>query len=247
MMNPLKIFLTIIILCFISQIATAENGSILLLKKTYFYKNKNKAGGKIFTKKKQAYDVIEISTTSKNSLMFKIVVNTENNVINGSGYIMETDEELHHMELKKVKVYPVVPLSDSDLTKHQYVPSNQLSFTGIQKKSPDFTNLTWRAVNYKTNAHKQYWVADWAGVYRPNKKADWLTSIYKEAKRQNIDSKLLNKILMGFVETGFTKDQVRMSLGIPLKEQQVENSTNIEWIYSSQKIVFKDNLVLRVL
>lgn len=246
-MKLFKIFLATIVLCFISQIVSAENGSILLLKKTYFYKNKSKIGGKIFTKKKQAYDVIEIATTSKNTLMFKIVVNIENNFINGSGYIMETDQELHFMDLKKVKVYPVVPLLDFDLTTYQFVPSNQLSFTGIQKKSPDFANLTWRAVNYKTNAPIQYWVAGWAGIYRPNKKADWLTSVFEEATQQKIGPQLLRKVLMGFVETGFTKNHVRMALGNPLKEQKVENSDNIEWIYSSQKIVFKNNLVLRVL
>ena len=179
--------------------------------------------------------------------MFEINFPKEDHIINGSGFIVETEKELKELGIKEVKVYPELPLKKVDLTNYYLVPSNQLSFSGRNLSSPDFPNLTWKAVNFKTNAPLQVWVPEWAGIYRPDKDADWLNNTYQSLINKDMDKEIMEKILMGLVETGFTKEQVRMALGDPTEEQMVENSSKLEWRYGSRKVIFDNNVVSRVL
>ncbi len=242
-----NLFIALSILLFIAPKLYAGNGSFLILKSTHFYSNPKKSGQRILTRKRTAYEVISINSPKSKSLMFNILVPVKNNMVNGSGYIVETDAELQNLGVGWVKVYQELPNKKRDLTHFQLVPSNQLSFTGQKKTSPDFANLTWRAVNFKTNVPKKYWVSDWAGIYRPDKDAKWLGETYKAVLSKKLSGDLMTKILMGLVEPGFTKDQVRLALGSPLQEELIENNTKTEWIYNSLKVIFDNNLVLRVL
>ncbi|MCP4753530.1 MAG: hypothetical protein GY866_21795 [Proteobacteria bacterium] len=225
----------------------AEKGSLLILKNVYLYNASNQKGKKVLTKTRKAYDVVGIDIYKRKDLMFKILVPVDGSLINGSGFIIETDTELQELGSNKVKVFPAVPSAETDLTNYRSVPSNQLSFTGIHEVSPDFPNLVWRAVNYKTNVPIEFWVAEWAGIYRPDKNSEWLNQTYRKAIEQKLSENLLTKILRGFVEPGFTKEQVRMALGDPLKEQPMEDQTQVEWIYNGRKVVFKNDQVSRVL
>ncbi len=225
----------------------AGNGSFLVVKSTYLYPDKNQKGKKFLTRIHKAFEVTNIFKPLQKSLMFEIQFPKENNIIIGTGFIVETESELKELGIKKVKVYPELPQLNIDLTTYHLVPSNQLSFTGKQLDSPDFPNLTWKAVNYKSNAPLNVWVPEWAGIYRPDKDAEWLNKTYESVVNKVLDKDLLNKILMGQVETGFTKEQVRMSLGDPLKEQFSENQTKLECIYNNRTIIFEKNVVSRVL
>ena len=238
---------SLLLLTFQLSTAFAGNGSFLVRKSTYFYLNKNKTGKKILTRKRMAYAVTGIGFSKEKHLMLQILVPVKSNIINGSGFISETDNELQKLGFSKVKVYTRVPRLNNKQIDYQPVPSNQLSFTGGRETSPDFPNLTWRAVNYKTNVPEKYWIPEWSGIYRPDKGADWLNNTYQRAKKKKPAADLMNKILMGLVEIGFTREQVRMTLGTPVTEQFIENNTKTEWIYQSRKIIFENNRVLRVL
>ncbi|MBU3917626.1 hypothetical protein KKA14_19015 [bacterium] len=239
-------FLLALIFCFNASSTFADNGSFLVLKSTHFYADKNQTEKKRLTRKREAYEVIAIETTKEDLVMFRINVPVQNNIVNGSGFILETDAELQVLEFGKVKVFPTVPRINNLLTNHRLVPSNHLSFTGRQSKSPDFPNLTLRAVNYKTNAEKKYWVPEWSGIYRPDKDAEWLGRTYQTVQKLELDSNLMNKILLGLVEIGFTENQVKLALGAPVKKQAIEEGTKTEWIYNSQKIILMNGYVLRV-
>lgn len=225
----------------------ASNGSFLILKSTYLFPLKDQQGRKFLTRNQKAYEVINLYKPPQKSMMFEIKFSKEENIINGSGFIVETEAELKELGIKKVKVYPELPQKSTDLTDYHLVPSNHLSFSGRQLDSPDFPNLTWKAVNFKTNAPIRIWVPEWAGIYRPDKNADWLNKTYESLINKNLDKILLEKILMGLVETGFTKEQVRMALGEPIEEQLIENSTKLEWRYNGRKVIFDNDVVSRVL
>ncbi|NQU62993.1 MAG: hypothetical protein HQ517_01725 [SAR324 cluster bacterium] len=179
--------------------------------------------------------------------MYKLIVPESENLVNGSGFIIETDGELQKMGLKQVKVYPKVLSVKADFMDYQLVSSNQLSLTGRQERAADFPNVIWKAVNFKANVPKNFWVPDWSGIYRPGKTADWLNQTYEKALRLKLEINILQKILKGLVEAGFTKEQVEMTLGAPLKIKQLENSTEVEWEYSGHKIIFESERVLRIL
>ncbi len=237
---------TILILLFSNAEIQAGNGSFLILKRVYFYINANQTGKRHLSRTPKAYEVVDVKLNQK-SVMYKLIVPENRIYINGSGFIVETDSELQKMGIKPVKVYSKVLTIESDFLDYQLVLSNQLSFTGRQEQSRAFPHITWKAVNYKTQTPKTYWVPDWSGIYRPNKNADWLNQTYLKAIRMKIGKNRRQRILLGLVESGFTKEQVEMALGAPLKINQVENGTQEEWQYSSHKVIFKSNRVLRVI
>lgn len=232
---------------FYSPAVIAGNGSFLILKSTYLYETKDQKGKKFLIRERQAYNVLNIHAPKGSSLVFEIEFDKRSQPINGSGFIVETETELKGLGVSEVKVYLEIPTKQSDLTNYRLVPSNQLSFIGRQESSADFPNLTWKAVNFKAYIPIRGWIPEWAGIYRPDKEAAWLNQIYTAAQLTNITGKLLEKILNGQVEPGFTKEQVRMALGNPLQEQLSENDTKLEWIYGKRKVIFSNNVVSRVL
>ncbi|MFH2133375.1 MAG: hypothetical protein ABIK68_23600 [bacterium] len=236
---------------FIALLSTAEveagNGSFLILKRVYFYVNAGQSGKKELTRTQKAYDVIDVTAQDQKPVMYQIVVKEDNNVINGTGYIVETEAELQKLGPNPVKVYAKVLGSQSDFTGFLLVSPNQLSFTGRQEQTRDFPYVIWKAVNYKTSAPKTYWVPDWSGIYRPDKTAAWLNQTYQKANRLKLNENLMHKILLGLVETGYTREQVELTLGNPQERKVIENATQEEWQYEGRKVIFKSNRVLRVL
>jgi hypothetical protein len=243
----MKILITIFAAFLFSQTAVAGNGSFLILKSAYLYQNKTKQGQRNLTRKRKAYDVIDISHINGSSLMFQILIKEKKTEINGTGYIVETESELKELGVREVRVYPDLPEAESNLTDFQPVPSNQLSFTGKKATSPDFPKLSWKAVNYKASIFSKAWIPEWAGIYRPDKDALWLNRTYDIVISRNLEKRLVEKILTGQVEIGFTMDQVRMAFGKPTEEHAIENNTKMEWIYPSHKVIFSSGIVSRVL
>ncbi|MCG8339004.1 MAG: hypothetical protein MJE63_31225 [Proteobacteria bacterium] len=243
----MKVLLIGVVMFSIAIDCIAENGSFLVLKSTYLFQNQDQTGRKILTRDRQAYQVMDMYVPKNGTMVFKIEFTKKTRAINGSGFIVETESELKELGLSEVKVYAEKPSRKSDLTKFQLVPSNQLSFTGRQEESPDFPKLTWKAVNYKTQAPIHVWVPEWAGIYRPDKNASWLNNTYIAAISKQFKKDVLDKVLNGQVETGFTKEQVRLALGNPENEQLIENDTKLEWVYSSRKVIFTNDIVSRVL
>ncbi|MBT3225067.1 MAG: hypothetical protein HN580_27650 [Deltaproteobacteria bacterium] len=241
------LLLTLFVMLFSIAEAQAGNGSFLILKRVYFYINANQTGKRHLTRTPKAYEVVDVTVLNQKSIMYKLIVPENENYINGSGFIVETDSELQKMEMKPVKVYPKVLSIKSNFLDYQLVSPDQLSFTGRQEQSSDFPHITWKAVNFKTQVPNTYWVPDWSGIYRPNKNADWLNQTYQKATRLKMGKDIRQRILLGLVETGFTREQVEMALGAPLKTKQIENGTQEEWQYSSHKVIFKSDRVLRVI
>jgi hypothetical protein len=243
----MKYLMIALLIVFYCPAAIAGNGSFLILKSTYLYQTRDQKGKKILTREKQAYTVLNIYTSKGSSAMLEIEFDKKTDAINGSGFIVENESELKEMGLSDVKVYLEMPSKQSDLTNYKLVPSNQLSFIGRQESSSDFPNLSWKAVNFKANVPLRVWIPEWAGIYRPDKEASWLNQIYAVAILNNLTGNLLDKILNGQVEPGFTKEQVRMALGNPGKEQLIEDDTKLEWIYGNRKVIFVNSIVSRVL
>lgn len=246
-MIKMKKSLIFLVILFFSSNLYANSGSFLVLKSAYLYQNRTKSGKKTLTRKRKAYNVTSLHIGSGQSLMFQLEMENNNNVINGTGFIVETETELKELGEAKVKVYTELPKLESDLTNYWLISSNHLSFTGRVESSDDFPKLEWKAVNFKAVVPFKVWIPEWAGIYRPDKDADWLNRTYQLTVDRKLEKNLADKILLGQIEPGFTKEQVRMALGLPVKEQLIENDTKLEWIYYSRKVIFKDDVVLRVL
>ncbi len=243
----MKYLISVLLFVFYTCSIFADNGSFLILKSTYLFQNRSQKGQKNLTRSRKAYNVLNLYASQSDSLMFQIRLNKTKTVINGSGFILETESELKGLGFKEVRVYPDVPNTKSDLTDYMLVPSNQMSFTSKKKASPDFPNISWKAVNYKASMPGKAWVPEWAGIYRPDKDATWLNNTYDDITGLNLDKTLIYKILAGQVEIGFTKEQVRMALGNPIKKQSIENNTKTEWVFRSHKVIFLKNIVNRIL
>lgn len=246
----MKYLLTLFFLAVIGNgILFAEEGTILILKSTYLYNSPDKSedGRIMLTRKRQAHSVVDMAINRKKETMFQIIVPSREQVINGSGFIFENEKELKELGEKSVKVYSEIPGHGSDLTRFILVPSRQLLFTGQKEESMDFPNLVWRAVNYKITVKERLWVPDWAGFYRPDKEVDWLNRTYLEAIKMKLKGRLLDKILLGMVEIGFSKVHVRLALGNPDEEVISQEKDQIEWIYRDRKVIFKNNQVMQIL
>lgn len=241
------LLIPLIILLLSVGCARAGNGSFLILKRVYFYNNPNKSGKRYLTRTQKAYEVIDVVSMGNKSVMYHIIVPQSNNPVNGTGFIVETEAEIRKLGTRPVKVYSKVLTIRSNFTNFQLVPATQLSFSGRQEQSPDFPNISWKAVNYKTNAPKVYWVPDWSGVYEPDKTAEWLNRTFQKAGKMRLEKSLLQKILMGTVETDFTREQVELTLGEPVEKKHLDNNRQEEWQYKGRKIVFESNRVLRIL
>lgn len=225
----------------------AGNGSFLILKRVYFYNDANTSEKRLLTKSRKAYEVTDVSLSTQKTVMFRIIVPQVKSQVNGTGYIIETEADLRKMGNHPVKVYANVLTTSSDFSQYQLVKPTDLSFSGRQENSPDFPNISWKAVNFKTSIPGTFWVPDWSGIYRPDKNAAWLNRTYEKAKQHRLKDALLHKILLGMVEIGFTKSQVGLALGEPLKTKKLDKANQEEWQYNGRTIVFELNRVLRVL
>ena len=241
----MKIVLCILVALLSALPVQAEMGSFIILKSAYFYADKDANGPKILTRSREAYPVLGLEVINKEKTMFQILVPSKR-VTTGSGFIVESDQELEEKKGGLVKVYVEMPDSGSDLTHYQLVPSVGLLTTGQTEKARGFPHLNFRAVNFKAQLPKPYWVDEWAGVYRPDKDADWLNRTNEELIRQNFSAKLTDKIIQGQVETGFNELQVKLALGEPVKTETLETGA-IQWAYQDKKVIFEQGKVVRIL
>ena len=242
-----KITFMVFIAVFLPTTIWAGNGSFLILKSVYLHSSADRVGKKRITKRKAAYDVEDIYLDAADgSIMFKLNIPFLTQEIKSSGFILKDDSELQNPETKKVRVYSKLPTLETDLGDYHLAPPQKLLFTGKKEISPDFPNIVWREVNYKIRVPKKMWAAEWAGVYRPDKKADWLNKTYHRALSLGLRGGKLQKVLQGLVEVGFSKNLVLLSLDKPQKILPKQGNLE-EWIYPDRKIVLKNNLVQRIL
>lgn len=223
----------------------ADVGSFLVLKNTYLYPENGK-GKKLLTRVKRAYAVLNMRETKKGEVQFLITVPWKKQVITGSGFIIQSEEDLKDAEQPMVRVFEKIPEAASDLTQYKSVLAKHLQLTGRKEVSKDFPNLIWKAVNYKTTVPRNFWVKEWAGLYRLDKPASWLGDTYKKSLKIKMATKNRLKVLLGLIETGFTSKMVHLSLGEPI-ERKMDESGYLEWQYPDKRVVFKADKVQQVL
>ena len=239
---------TLILICsFFSSLVYAEFGSFFILKSVYLFKDSGLKTGKILTRRQKAYDVVQMKFGSNKNLLFQITVPEKMNLVNGSGYVIETEAELEKSDKRNIKVYFKLPKLQTGQNEFVLVPKDQLLFTGRQEKSESYPFLSWREVNYKTDLPTNLWVEGWAGIYRPDKDADWLNEVSQQLTLERFSKQLNEKILFGIIEVGFNNIQVSLALGRPEKINETDEKDTVEWIYPNRKIVLKENKVIRVL
>jgi len=243
----MKKLILILIFSLSSSLIYAEFGSFFILKSVYLYKDARLETGKTLTRRQKAYDVVQVKFDLKKNLLFQITVPEKTNLVNGSGYITETETELDKSDHQNIKVYSRLPKIQTGQNEFVLVPKDQLLFTGRQEKSDSYPFLDWREVNYKTDFPMNLWVADWAGIYRPDRDAAWLNSINQKFTLENFSKKMEEKILFGIIEVGFSSKHVSLALGRPEKINETEEKDLVEWIYPNRKIILKKNKVIRVL
>ncbi|OGH03793.1 MAG: hypothetical protein A2557_13665 [Candidatus Lambdaproteobacteria bacterium RIFOXYD2_FULL_56_26] len=224
--------------------ARAELGAFFANKSTYGRTELN-GGQKKLIPAKSIYPVVALEVAEKNHVLYRLLY-PDTSVSTGSGFIVETDQELQEKKEGLIKVYKEVPNKKTDLTQFTWVPLEALLVTGRLEQSPDFPNLVFRAANYKGQLPLQLWVEDWAGIYRPDKDANYLTLTWAMLEQMQISRGKKQRILMGLVETGFSKDEVKLALGAPLKEEPLP-SGELQWLYPDKKVIFLNGQVVRVL
>ncbi len=221
----------------------ANQGSFLVTKSIYLYKAPKKDSKKILTRRNKAYDVTDLKILKDDQIFLKISVPSTNHKVNGSGFIIETDDELIGKAGKKIKVYAEIPTTKENQTNFVLVSANDVKLTAKATRSSHFLGITFRAVNYESVLPREYWVLDWGGIYRPDKDAKWLNDAYQRIKKMKFKAQKVNKLLLGIIETGYTSEQVKLSWGDPEKEQPGEVAGEVEWTYPNKKVILEKGLV----
>ena len=243
----MKKIILICIFSFISSLVYAEFGSFFILKSVYLFKDSALKTGKTLTRRQKAYDVVQMKFGSKKNLLFQITVPETTKIVNGSGYVIETEAELEKSDKLNIKVYSKLPKLQTGQNEFVSVPKDQLLFTGHQEKSESYPFLVWREVNYKTDLPTNLWVEGWAGIYRPDKNAEWLNDVDQQLALESYSKQLKEKILFGIIEVGFSSKLVSLALGRPDNINETDEKDTVEWIYPNRKIIIKQNKVIRVL
>ncbi|MDX2469019.1 MAG: hypothetical protein QNL04_00415 [SAR324 cluster bacterium] len=221
----------------------ANQGSFLVTKSIYLYKDSDKKSKKILTKRNKAYDVTALKILKDNQVFLKISVPSQNHKVNGSGFILETGDELIGKVGKKIKVYGEIPTTKENLTNFVLVNTKDIKLTAKTTRSSHFLGITFTGVNYESILPREYWVLDWGGIYRPDKDAFWLNDAYQKLKKLNLKADKTNKLLLGIIETGYSGAQVKLSWGDPLKEQPGDVAGEVEWTYPNKKVILEKGFV----
>jgi len=226
-----------------SNTAFANMGAFLVLKSTYLYTEKG-AGSKQLTRKKEAYPVVGISRLG-DKLLYQVLEESKK-ISTGTGFVVETDQELQAKKEDLVKVYLQLPQKNTDLKDFQLVPTHLLLATGAQEQSQAFPELEFRAVSYQGAVPKLSWVYSWAGIYRPDKSASFLNLVWSRLEQGEYTRSKVKRIMMGLVEIGYSKSDVKLALGAPLKEEALPGG-ELQWVYPQKKVVFNKGKVTRTL
>ena len=240
----MKQLITILFLVSFSTATYAEMGAFMVLKSAYLYPSL-KSKSKVLTRIKAAYPVTGFKVVGKNKLLYQILV-PETEISTGSGFIAETDSELAEKKDILIKVYPVLPTQKISLVDYRLVPIKALLITGRQEVTPDFPQLSFRAVNFKGLPPKSYWVDNWAGVYRLDKDENFLNFSWAALEQTNVPTSKKIRIIMGLVEPGFSKEEVKLALGAPQKVEPLADG-ELQWVYPQKKVVFEKGKVIRTL
>jgi len=227
-----------------SQAAFADMGAFFITKSTYLYSQIG-GGTKQLTRKKQAYPVLESKQVGKASLLYRIRIDSTRQSA-GTGFVVQTDLELQTKKGELIKVYLEPPTKTEQLGDFHWVPGELLLATGTQEQSELFPELEFRAVSYKGVIPQFVWVDSWAGIYRPDKSANFLNMSWDTLSQTETDKGKAKRILMGLVELGYTKDEVKLALGAPLKEEALPGG-ELQWVYLQKKVIFEKGKVTRTL
>lgn len=244
-----RFFIIFAFLCwsfFFQREALAQNGSFLVTQPTYAYETSSMQGQRILLGGAKAYSVRDIQRSPK-GLLFQVVLLSYRNEMIGEGFILESERELQALGTKKIKLYENPPQKGGALLKYIFVPAEVVSLTGKLASSSDFPNVTWRQVTYKTTHPKAYWVLVQDGIYRAKRDVKEWNQVLTEMETEKLDASLYQKILMGFVEPSYTKQQVQWALGNPLRESSSLENFESEWIYTEKRILFVKDVVQHVL
>lgn len=241
-MKNLLAFLGLLLLVWPSPLS-ANQGSFLVTKSIYLYKAPNKTSKKILTRRNKAYDVINLKVLKDKQVFLKISVPSTNHKVNGSGFIIETDDELISKAGRKIKVYDKIPTTKENLTNFVLINTNDVKLTAQKTRSSHFLGITFRGVNFESILPREYWVLDWGGIYRPDKNALWMNDAYRQIKKLKLKAQKSNKLLLGIIETGYSGQQVKLSWGEPLKEEPGEVAGEVEWTYPNKKVILENGFV----
>lgn len=229
-------------------IAFAESGSFLILKPSSLYVDSTMEGKKLITKRRIAYGVNNVQLNKDNHLIYQIIYPGRSEQKMGSGFVFQSREKLAKESNFLVEVYFQIPNLINNLTNYLLVPKKQIQFTGKQEETSDFPNVIWKEVNFQTKTPKMFWVSNDQGIYRPDKSPNWLNQTYPKVLKLRASTNIRNKILMGFIETGFTEQQVLLSLGVPTeKKEEFTNSNEVKWTYKKKEILFYKGKVKQII
>ena len=225
----------------------ASKGSLLILKTANLYEFPDLTGKHLKTKLKLAYEINNIQLDAQQNPVFQIIYYGRKSELIGSGYILETDEELKIADADQVRVYGSLPQPGKEFTKYTLIATTDLQFTGRKEVTPKFPNIEWRSVDFKTKIPRLFWVKLVEGIYRQDKTALWLNQIYPKVSRLRLKASSKLKILKGLIEVGFSDVQVRLALGEPTQIKISDSEEEVDWMYVGKRIVFENKKVKQIL
>lgn len=246
-MDRLKNWLLILLLSvlFSYPLAAADLGSLLITHQASLYLEPSMKGRHLLTRLKKAYQVTGIKAL-KDKMIFEIIYPGRTREVSGNGFILNTELTQGGTESQKINVYSELPERSQKLIEFNEMPIKDIQVLSQRSSSPDFPEVEWIPVSYKTRLPQRFWVYSFQGIYRPEKSVTWSQNTYSQLIRLKYSGEILQKLLQGMVEVGFTKLEVRLALGSPISTVKLDKPESQEWTYQHLKITFKNDKVVSV-
>lgn len=220
-------------------------GAFFITQEARLYLKADMKGRSLLTRLKKAYEVTDIKE-HRGKITYQILYPGRRIKEEGNGFIA------HSMLLQKenkdaeVKVYASIPKNKEALLDYKPVLLKDIQALNQRHPSKVFPETEWVPVSYKTLSPTRFWVYAFQGIYRPEKNIAWLQNTYSQLNRLKYKGDMLEKLMRGIVDVGFSKLDVRLGLGAPLNTVKLEKSDEQEWIYPYLKVAFKNDTVVKV-
>lgn len=201
-------------------------------------------GRKLLVRAKKAYVVEDSMRTDTDQKLFQIIHTTKKLRIRGEGWTALGPHELRNPE-QVVEVFEEPFSRKGPAHEPIRVKGREVSLLNQTEPSKRFPQIIWQKIKYNSIQPAKVWVPARTGIFRPGKSPSFLSEAYSEMRAKGVPKKKLERLLLGVVRVGDSKQEVEWALGKPLGTQEdTSGETNrATWQYPSLNIKFKDGVV----
>jgi hypothetical protein len=225
-----------------------ELGAFFTRVNTYLYTPEPLTGARLLLRAREMFPVQGIRIDSGERVWYLVTYPHRTRRSEGQGWTPFTPLELKPKGSEPVEVYSnVVDRYDMAFTTER-VPAHSLQPLNVTQISDLFPAIEWQKVKYVTPAPLEGWVRATSGIFRPGFAAGTLEGAYAEMVARNLPAEKLARLLSGVVRAGDSAQELRWSLGAPLRVQDESDPRHerITWHYPGLAVHIENGVVKQI-